>query len=326
MNSLSIKGKKKHVNKVGWQVFLLTFLCGIVYFGLESLFFWKLPDAGGWCFLIILPFCMSGLWFLYVLISWKNCLQELTVTPSGVELMWSTGKISSFCWKDVERVDYNLVDDSELCFYVDDKKIKILSFGLPQQKWEFCYELMLGYADEYAEFHDTNEDFENELTKWLNRASWGILGIGGGGVVGLGIWNINNAAAYILFFGMLPVFVYIGSVTPVEKDKKIPFAKLAGFYALKLLALLPIAILVYCIVIVYSEAKPVKCVYHWLYLVSNFIFFGGMAMAFLAYGGYSPTQHIREQPKGVNCYHFKAFVVSLVVCGIGLLLKAWNEG
>lgn len=291
----------------------------------EVLIWRRAPDTLDLIMVPVLAGAVAGLWLVYAGYTGRHGARELGVTADALTFIRPTGERVCIPWAAMRRVAYNSADDSELDFETDSEHIRLVAHGLEPRQWRLCHEAILAAASQRATLVDTNVAFAKRLTVWLNRTALVFAAAGGLGVTALAVWNVRNAAWLVLLVGVLAVLVYLGSVTPHDGESGLPFAKSAGFYAAKLLAHVPLGVLLFGLLGPPPGFRAPNAAYRGLYYASNLLFFGGMAMALVVHGGWSARQYYQRRLRGINRYHRPAFLGALALAVLGFALKCWNE-
>lgn len=286
----------------------------------------RAPDTLDLIMVPVLAGVVAGLWLVYAACTRRHGARELRITDETLTVIRPGGERIVLPWTILRRVRYSSADNGELGFETESEHVRLVAHGFDPRQWSICHAAILGAASQRAVLVDTNVAFGERITVWLNRTALGFVAVGGLGVTALAVWNVRNAAWLVLLVGALAVLVYLGSVTPHDGESGIPFAKSAGFYAAKLLAHIPLGVLLFGLLGPPLGFKVPNAACGWLYYVSNLLFFGGMAMALIVHGGWSARQYYQRRLCGVNRYHRRASLGALVLAVIGFALKCWNEG
>jgi hypothetical protein len=282
------------------------------------------PDTLDWILLPALPTCLAVGWLLNVRYSTGQRARQLTAYEWGISIERFDGRIVNLAWNEIRAIEYNSLDDDVLALQTADARVVVLGHAFSHDDWMEWACLVGDHVPEHAEFRDTQTSFEGTLTTWLDRASLGFVLVGGAATIALLIWDPRNAAAWIVLFGTLAALIFLGNQAIDLEEGNVPIAKVLGFFSSKMLAIVPLAMIVIGLVQPAGFKLPAhKHVV--LFYVSNLMFFGGMAGALVVRGGFSPEQYYRSMLEGVNRYHRHAFVVALAICIAGFMLKAWNE-
>jgi hypothetical protein len=262
---------------------------------------------------------------LFVRLTNGQRARQLTAYDWGITIERFGGRINNVAWSEIRAIDYHSVDEDLLVLETATERVVIRGEAFSRDDWIEWAGNVEEHVPEEVERRDMQTGFEQRLTTWLDRTSLGLLLLGGAATVGLFVWNPRNAAAWIALFGTLPVLVFLGNQVDVPDEGNIPVSKAIGFFALKMLAILPL-----CGWVVVEFVKPAgmrlpapKSVA--LFHISNVMFLVGMACALLVKGGWSPEQYYRNELRGLNRYARPAFIGAIAVCVVGFAIKAWNE-
>ena len=178
--------------------------------------------------------------------------------------------------------------------------------------------------EEALDADDREYEFQQAVLKWLERASIAFLVLGGASSIALACWNPANVAAWIVLIGTLAVLIYLGEQAAARDYQGTSVAKRIGFFAVKLLAIVPITLMILGLVQPAGFNLPAHK-HEAIFWISNAMFFGGMAAALLIKGGISPTEYFEETPTGWNPHHRTLFGIALIVCFAGFVFKYLNE-
>jgi hypothetical protein len=293
--------------------------------GVQSLLHNDRPDLVDWILLPTLPTCLALGWLLFVRLTNGQRARQLTAYEWGIAIERFGGRIVNLNWSEIRAIDYHSVGEDLLVLETATERVVMRGEMFSRDDWIEWAGIVEEHVPEEVEYRDMQTGFEQRLTMWLDRASLGFMLVGGAATIALFVWNPGNAAAWIALFGTLPVLIFIGNQVEVPDEGSIPVAKVIGFFAVKMLAILPL-----CGWVVVEFVKPggIKlpapknvALFH----ISNFMFLGGMACALFVKGGFSPEQYYRDELRGLNRYARPAFVAAIAVCIVGFAIKAWNE-
>jgi hypothetical protein len=325
MESFTITSRPARVWWIAAGIWLVSAIVVGALVGVQALLHDDRPDVVDWILLPTLPTCLALGWLLFVRITSSQRARQLTAYEWGIAIERFDGRITNLAWKEIRAVDYNSVDEDLLVMQTATERVVVRGEAFSRDDWiEWAGVVEESLAEE-VEYRDLQTGFEQRLTRWLNRTSLGFVLVGGIATLALFVWNPNNAAAWIVLFGTLPVLIFLGNQVDVPDDGEIPVAKAIGFFALKMLGILPL-----CGWAVIELARPAgiklpapKNVA--LFHVGNLMFLGGMACALFVKGGFSPDEYYRDDLRGPNRYARPAFIAAIAVCVVGFAIKAWNE-
>jgi hypothetical protein len=323
MRVVSITSRARRVWLIATGVWVSTAAVFALLVTGQWLLYNKRPDVSDWVMLAVLPACFALGWLLYLRITSSQRARQLVADQRGVEIERLNGHIVSIPWQDIRAIEYNSLEQETLAFRTADSLVVVLAHAFSPDEWLEWVDMVLAHVEDQVEFHDKQRDFDRALTTWLNRASIGVVLAGGGATVLLAAWNPANATAWIVLVGTLALLACLGSWVISREQDPIPIAKVIGFFSIKMLAIVPVAVLV-ALLVRPMGFNPSAAKHAMLFYVSNGLFFGGMAAALIMGGGFSPMQYFRRQLRGWNRFHRHAIVVALALCAIGFVLKTWN--
>jgi hypothetical protein len=293
--------------------------------GVQALLHNDRPDLVDWILLPTLPTCLALGWLLFVRLTNGQRARQLTAYEWGLAIERFGGRIVNLNWSEIRAIDYHSVDEDLLVLQTATERVVIRGEMFARNDWIEWAGIVVEHVPEEVEYRDMQTGFEQGLTTWLDRTSLGFVLVGGIATIGLLVWNPNNAAAWIVLFGTLPVLIFIGNQVDVPDEGSIPVAKVIGFFAVKMLAILPLCGWAVVEVVKPAGMKLAAPKNVALFHISNLMFFGGMACALFVKGGFSPEQYYRDELRGLNRYARQAFVAAIAVCIVGFAIKAWNE-
>jgi hypothetical protein len=324
MHAFTINSRPSRIWWIAAGIWVLSVALLGVLIGLQGLMHNDRPDALDWILLPTLPTCLAVGWLLYVRFTTGQRARQLSVYDWGISVERFDGRIVNLAWKEIRAIEYNSLDDDVLALQTANARVVVLGHAFSHDDWIEWACIVGDHVPEQVEFRYTQTSFERGLTTWLDRAALGFVLVGGAATISLLIWNPKNAAAWIVFVGTLAVLIFLGNQSIDPEEGNVPIAKVFGFISVKMLAIVPVAMIV--IGLIQPQGFKLPAHKHVvLFYVSNLMFFGGMAGALLVRGGFSPEQYYRSKLEGLNRYQRHAFVVALAICIAGFMLKAWNE-
>jgi hypothetical protein len=324
MQSFTITARSGRIWWIAAAFWGLAVVLGGIRIGVLAFVNCAWPDVLDWILLASIPALLSLCWLFYVRFTIGQRARRLTAYDWGVSIERFGSRITNLRWAEIGAIDYHSLDNTVLRFKTATEEVSVLGDGFSDDDWAEWLRVVEDNLPEHVDFSDIQFGFEQRLTTWLDRASIGFAVVGIVATAGLLLWNPMNAAALVVFAGTIPVLIYLGNQAIVDDEGPIPIARVIGFFATKLLAIVPVAMIVAGLIQPQGLKLPVPK--NWvLFYVSNLMFFSGMASALIVRGGFSPERYYREALRGVNRYHRLAFAAALAVCVIGFMLKAWNE-
>jgi hypothetical protein len=255
---------------------------------------------------------------------------KVILTESGIQIERRNGQTCAFDWKDVEKIgcdEYNTL----WIFQVKGQRIKLSSEGLDLGAgWELLTTEICLRIPEIVEFEDLSEEFNVGLCRWLDRLAPPTLIIGSL----ITAWSIargQKAAAVLVGGTVLTLLIIYAELYhrfgfwEIESHW-LNFLARFRFFGIKAIATIPLILIYCCIYWPFSKSqRPVVKDEQW-YLISNIMFFGGMAGAIIFAQGLSFSQYKQWTFKGLNKYRKAMAIFSLLICASGFALKYWNEG
>ena len=274
--------------------------------------------------ILLIPIAGSLLWLGIVWFNRRGCVRELKYDAYGVRLIRPYGITDSFAWNDVREVRYHSNDDGEIIIVVGDKSIQACSHGFKADDWRAFYRTVFFKLGSDVDYRDLCVDFDIKQSKWLGRVLVCVLLVGMASALALFVWDIENAAGWIALFGTILLLAGLGNATPDTGAYRLPVGITIGFFSRKLIAAIPIGL----IVMVFNPPAGIRrpdFQVAWVYFASNVCFFGGMAVALICYGGFSPRAHIRGPKLGFLRYHKFVVALALAISVVGFIFKCSNE-
>lgn len=311
-----------------WAIAVALYFGGLLvlaaYVGIPWLFGVHDRDMADLIAVLLIPIAGSLLWLGIVWFNRRGCVRELRYDAHGVRLNRPYGITDSFAWNDVREVRYHSNDDGEFFIVVGDKPIQACSHGFKADDWRAFYRTVLFKLGSDVDYRDLSVEFDIKQAKRLGRISLSAILIGVVSTLALFAWDTENGAGWIVLFGTILLVVGLGSATPDTGTNRLPIAITLGFFFRKLIAAIPIGLIV-LIVNPPAEFKQPDFQVAWVYYASNACFFGGMAVALICYGGFSPMAHIRGPKQGFLRYHKAVVALALAISVVGFIFKCSNE-
>ncbi len=320
---LTIESSPRHALRTAAAIGLGVFLCVGIYMLAMSVGFGRTPVARDWALVGGMAVAGVLLWLAYGRLTRDHHARVIHLDDDTLRIERPDGRAVTLDWRQLQAIDYYSEDDSVLTLTAGQDAVTVYSYGFAGSDWSRFHRSVFACRRMHTELRDRSKDIAAKTNTWLDRGALACIVVGVVATITLAAWDVSNAAWGLSFIGTLPVLIVIGSRAEYDHEPRLPFAKTAGFFAAKLLAVLPIGLIVY--VFVSRDENLPNARWPWLYLPSNVLFFGGMAGALLVHGGWSPTQHYKGRPRGVNRYAKAMFYGSLVACAVGFALKYLNE-
>lgn len=305
----------------------------VVLIILKELAYWFLGLKyllSGWDIPIILILGILGftLRISFPLIFKSSLAKSIQVVQDGITIYRFDNQEINISWNELTRVGYDPLDEKwEL--HLTKKKYSICSEGFIADEWIELNEYIFDHLPEFVDYENLGITFGIHLCHWISKATFPTIIIG----IIATIWTIylGYVAESILVGGaaltilLIYIALYYNFGYGFYETPTLNFLGWLGFYGLKLLALLPLSLIYFCILNPHPKfvKPPVKN--EFLYPISNIMFFGGMALAIIFIWGLSYQQDKLDKYRGINKYRKHIRIFSLVVCSIGFLLKIWNE-
>ncbi|MFT5130383.1 MAG: hypothetical protein ACI8W8_004014 [Rhodothermales bacterium] len=313
MEAVDIYHNSHRIWKVSAAIYGLSLACGLILISLGWIL-GEAPDAFDCVGLVLLPLSMAGSWLAFVWGTRRNSATQLSVNDEQLAIRRHGGEEIRLPWATVKAIEYSDAHSTAISLRVETDRIKVWWYEFAGCEWEKWHTAIVEDAPPHVERIDTSLEGANWQGRVWDRLSIGLLVVGGPGVAGLMLWNINNAAWLILAPGIAVALIFLGHMR--QDTVSAAVATRIGFYAQKILGLLPLAVLGYAL------ATPAG----WLNVLSNTVFFAAVATMLTVHGGWSVQQYACGPLRGVNRYQRGAFRVAMAVCILGFALKCWNEG
>jgi hypothetical protein len=325
MQNVTITSRAGHAWKTAAGIWVLTAGMFALFLAGSCAMERKLPDAFDWIVLAIVPPCLSLFWLGYVYFTSSQRARQLTADESGVTIERPNGRIVFVRWNEIRALEFSALEDEILALQTVGRREVVLGHVFERDDWSRWVNAIVDRVDEQVRYGNVERSFERSVSTWLDRGSVGLLLLGGGAAVALILWKPENAAGWIVLVGTLAVLVYLGSQADNYHQGDVPLASVIGFFAAKAFAIVPLALIVLGVARP-AGFNPPAHKHAWLFYVSNGMFFGAMAAALIARGGFSPEQYFADDLQGLNRYHRRVVALAIAICVAGFALKAWNEG